>query len=79
MREHVGASARKKRTLRRTLVEICGGADSPEPTQNQRAHFRSHVVDATPTESMRSNTSRMMKVCGNQCREVPGNQTARDR
>ena len=40
------------------------GADSPKPPQDQGAHFRSHATDAAPTESMLSNTSRLMKVCG---------------
>ena len=35
-REHVGSSARKKWTLRRMLVKVCRGADSPNPTPGTR-------------------------------------------
>ena len=45
-RKHVGSSAQKKWTLRRTLVEVCRGADSPKPPQDRGAHFRSHATDA---------------------------------
>ena len=63
-REHVGSSARKNRTLRRMLVEDCRGTDLAKPPQERGAQFGSHETDAAPTESMRSNTSRLMTVCG---------------
>ena len=53
-REHVDSFSINKWTLRRILVEFFRGADSPKPPQEPEAHYCSHVVDAAPTESMRS-------------------------
>ena len=67
-REHVDSSARSNWTLRRTLVEVCRGEDSLKLPKDRGVHFRSHATDAALTESMLSNTSSLMKVCGEQCR-----------
>ena len=48
----MGSSARKKWTLRRTLVEVCREADSPKPPQDRGAHLGSHATDAAPTKSV---------------------------
>ena len=50
-------------TLRRMFFIVCRGADSPTPPQKRGAHLGSHAMDAASTESKRSNTSRLMKVC----------------
>ena len=34
------------------------------PRIEERIYFRSHATDVTPTDSMRSSTSRLMKICG---------------
>ncbi|CAN0002495.1 unnamed protein product, partial [Laminaria digitata] len=63
-REHVGSSARNIWTLRRTLVEVFRGADPSNPPQDRETRCCSQAVEATPTENMRSSTSRLMNLCG---------------
>ena len=64
LREHVGSLLRKNWTLRRMLVEVRKGANSPNPPQEQGLQDLSHAADAAPTKSIRSNTSRQMNVWG---------------
>ena len=61
-REHVGSLSRKNWTLRRMLVEVRKGADSPKPPQERGLQGRSHAAEAALTKSMRSNTPRRMKL-----------------
>ena len=61
-REHVGSFFRKKWTLRRMRVAVRKGADSPKPPQERELLGRSDADKAAPTSSIRSNTSRQMKV-----------------
>ena len=51
-------------TLRWMLVEVRKGADSPKPPQERGLKDRSHAAEAAPTKSIRSNTSRRIKVWG---------------
>ena len=46
------------------LVEVRKGADSPKPPQERRLQGRSHAAETVATRSIRSNTSRRMKVWG---------------
>ena len=50
--------------LRRMRVAVRKGADSLKPPQEQGLLGRSNVDEAAPTKSIRSNTSRRMKVLG---------------
>ena len=61
-KEHVGSLSHKNWTLRRMLVEVRKGADSPKTLQERGLQGRSHAAEAAPTKSIRSNTSRWMKV-----------------
>ena len=61
-REHVGSLLRKNWTLRRMLVEVHKGAYSPKSPQERGLQGRSHAAEAVATKSIRSNTSRRMKV-----------------
>ena len=63
-REHVGSLSRKNWTLRRMLVEVRKGADSPKPPQERGLQGLSHAAEAAPTKVIRSNTSRRMKAWG---------------
>ena len=68
-REHVRSLSRKNRTLMRILVEVRKGADSPKPPQERGLQGHSHAAEAAPTKSIRSNTTRRMKVLGETCIE----------
>ena len=60
--KHVGSLSRKNWTLRRMLVDVRKEADSSNPPQEPGLQGRSHATEAAPTKSIRSNTSRRMKV-----------------
>ena len=63
-REHVGSLSRKNWTLRRMLAKVRKGADSPKPPQQRGLQGHSHTAESALTKSIRSNTSRRMKVWG---------------
>ena len=46
------------------MVEVRKGADSPKPPQERGLQRRSYAAESAPTKSVRSNTSRRMKVLG---------------
>ena len=62
-REHVGSFSRENWTLRRMQVAVRKGADSPKLPQERGLLGRSHADKATPTNIIRSSTSRRMQVC----------------
>ena len=51
-REHVGSMSRKNGTLRRILVEVRKGADSPKPPQERGLQGRSYAAEAAHTKSI---------------------------
>ena len=60
LREHVGSLSRKTWTLRRMLVEVRKGADSPKPPQERGL---SHAApEAAPNNSIPCNTSRRTSI-----------------
>ena len=61
-REHVGLFSRENWMLRRMRVAVRKGADSPKPPQERELLGRSDADKAAPASSIRSNTSRQMKV-----------------
>ena len=61
-KEHVGSLPHKKWTLSRMLVEVRKGQIRQKPRQERGLQGRSHAAEAAPTKSIRSNTSRRMKV-----------------
>ena len=63
-REHVGSFSGENWTLRRMRVVVRKRADSLKPPQERGLLGRSHADEGAPPKSIRTNTSRRMKVGG---------------
>ena len=61
-RDQVGSLSRRNWRLKRKLIEVGKGADSPKLPQERGLQGRSHATEEAPTKSTRSNTPRRMKV-----------------